>query len=312
MKGLKLMFLQDVSHLRFTLSENNPPDSNSAYEIISVSEKTGVCFHSAMDSGSYVAPHWHHAVEIIYLLDGSLSVSFDHTTYEYHAGDCILINADVIHSTKCTTYNKSILFQIPLDFMTMYIPDARQLVFALDNESDNDVYRTKLDIFKKTLIQMQVTNDIRPEGFILRFNSLLFEILFQLLHNFSIHVVHTDLSQRDKDRVRLDSILEYIKQNYNRTISIEEISNVAHLQSGYFCRFFKKCMGITFLEYQNNLRLSYISRDILNTDDSICDILERHGFRNYKLFRRMFHEQFQTTPTEFRKQYRSQMVDKLI
>ena len=78
--------------------------------------------------------------------------------------------------------------------------------------------------------------------------------------------------------------------------------NVTYLQSGDFCRFFKKCMGITFLEYQNELHLSYIYQDILSTNDSIREILERHGFSNYKLFHRMFHEHFQATPTEIRKQ----------
>ena len=58
------------------------------------------------------------------------------------------------------------------------------------------------------------------------------------------------------------------------------------MQPGYFCRFFKKCMGVTFLEYQNELRLSYIYRDLITTEDSVRDILERHGFTNYKLFRR--------------------------
>lgn len=118
--------------------------------------------------------------------------------------------------------------------------------------------------------------------------------------NFSISVVHSNQSQRNKDRARLDTILDYIAQNY-RHISIEEIAGIAYLQPGYFCRFFKKCMGITFLEYQNELRLSFIYQDIISTDDSIKDILERHGFTNYKLFRRMFFEHFKASPTEVRK-----------
>ena len=118
--------------------------------------------------------------------------------------------------------------------------------------------------------------------------------------NFSIRVVHSNQSQHNKDRARLDTILDYIAQNY-RHISIEEIAGIAYLQPGYFCRFFKKCMGITFLEYQNELRLSFIYLDIISTDDSIKDILERHGFTNYKLFRRMFFEHFKASPTEVRK-----------
>lgn len=294
------------THLRFTPKKKNSVSDSTdnatfSYEVISTLESTGVHFRTSIDPGSYIPAHLHHAVEIIYLLEGNLTVTMESSVREYHVGECVLINADIIHSTKCTAPNKAILFQIPLSFLSLYLPDAEQLVFNLDNPEGSDIRRTKLDIFKDTLTQMQVVNDIRPEGFILRFNSLLFEILFQLLHNFSIRVVHSNQSQRDKDRARLDTILDYINQNYRRHISIEEIAGVAYLQSGYFCRFFKKCMGITFLEYQNELRLSYIYQDIIATDDSIKDILERHGFTNYKLFRRMFSEHFGATPTEVRK-----------
>ena len=295
----------DSTHLLFTpkKKKNNElsNDSSFSYEVISTLESTGVHFRTSIDPGSYVPAHLHHAIEIIYLLEGNLTVMAESSVREYHAGECILINSDIIHSTKCTAPNKAILFQIPLSFLSMYLPDAEQLVFNLDNPEDSAIRQTKLDIFKETLTQMQIANDIRPEGFILRFNSLLFEILFQLYHNFSIRVVHGNQTQKDKDRARLDTILSYIKKNYQQHISIDEIASVAYLQSGYFCRFFKKSMGITFLEYQNELRLSYIYQDIISTDDSIKDILERHGFTNYKLFRRMFFEHFEMTPTEVRK-----------
>lgn len=94
---------------------------------------------------------------------------------------------------------------------------------------------------------LQIANDIRPEGYLLRFNSLLFEILFQLYHNFSIKIFQADLTHKAKDLNRLNLVLDYTNQNYNRPISIDEISQIAYLDSGYFCRFFKKHMGLTFL-----------------------------------------------------------------
>lgn len=117
--------------------------------------------------------------------------------------------------------------------------------FVLDDPSDDPVRQTKLEIFKETLTQMQVANDIRPEGYILRFNSLLFEILFQLCHNFSVKIFQADLNHRTKDLNRLNLILNYTNQNYDRAISIDEIARVACLDAGYFCRFFKKHMGLT-------------------------------------------------------------------
>ena len=292
-----LLFTPKKKHTSTASSGNN----NFSYEVISTLESTGVHFRTSIDPGSYVPAHLHQAVEIIYLLEGNLTVTMESTVREYHAGECVLVNSDIIHSTKCTTPNKAILFQIPISFLSIYLPNADQLVFNLDNPNNSDIRRTKQDIFKDTLSKMQILNDVRPEGFSLRFNSLLFEVLFQLFHNFSVRIIHSNQPQRNKDRVRLNKILEYTKQNYHRHISIEEIANVAYLQSGYFCRFFKKNMGITFLEYQNELRLSYIYQDIISTNDAIKDILERHGFSNYKLFRRIFYEHFEATPTEIRK-----------
>lgn len=271
------------------------------FEHISVPKNTGVMFRTSIDSGSYVPSHWHPAIEIIFMLEGELSITEAAKTRRLDSGQCTLINSGVIHATKCTARNKAILFQIPIDFISLYIPDIQTRIFTIDDPSDNPIRRTKTDMLKETLLQMQVANDIRPEGFILRFNSLLFEILFQLYHNFSATVFHSGKNQRAKDLNRLTNVLAYTAQNYSRPISIDEIAAVAFLEPGYFCRFFKKHMGSTFLEYQNELRLSHIYHDLLTTNDLIQDILERHGFTNDKLFRRMFRERFEITPSQVRK-----------
>lgn len=271
------------------------------HEIVNTSTATNVRFFTSIDNGSYVTAHWHRAIEIIYIQTGALSVFTDTHTYELEAGQCILINANVIHSTKCTTPNTAIVFQIPLDFMETYIPNVQNLVFHLDESNEDSKYRTKLDIFKNTLQKMQVANDMQPDGYLLLFNRFLYDILFQLYHNFSTQVLHSNFIKRKKELDRLNPILQYTALNYARPITIEEIAHVAILQPGYFCRFFKKNMGMTFLEYLNELRLSYIYQDLISTSDPINMILERHGFTNYKLFRRMFHEHFGCTPGQIRK-----------
>ena len=143
-------------HLLFSpkkKSNNNENNHSFSYEVISTLESTGVHFRTSIDPGSYVPAHLHHAIEIIYLLEGNLTVIMESSVREYHAGECILINSDIIHSTKCTSPNKAILFQIPLSFLSLYLPDADQLVFNLENPEESAVRRTKLDIFKETLVQ---------------------------------------------------------------------------------------------------------------------------------------------------------------
>ncbi|MDO4175603.1 MAG: AraC family transcriptional regulator [Eubacteriales bacterium] len=277
------------------------PSDTFVYEIIPVVKNTGVRFFTSHDPGSYVPPHWHDAVEIVYMQKGTLDYIIEGHTLLLHPGECVLLNANIVHSTKCTAPNTAIVFQIPISFFEAYVPHVHQLLFRLDNQNADPVYTTKRNHFKDTLERMQLINDNRPEDHTLLFNSMLFDIMFQLCHNFSVRAFQANLTQRGKDLSRLSAVLKYTEEHYNEPISIAEIAEVAFLQAGYFCRFFKKCMGVTYLEYQNELRLSYIYRDLITTKDPIHQILEKHGFTNYKLFRRMFQEHFHATPSQIRK-----------
>lgn len=273
-----------------------------SHEIIDVPVDTNVKFRTSIDPGSYIPMHWHRAVEIIYMQAGSLDVTVESENFTIRKGDCIVINGNVLHSTKCTSPNTAILLQIPLDFMEKYIPDLGQLIFLFDFRTKDQRLQTKQAMFKTILEQLQIINDVRPDGYLLRFNSLIFELLFQLYHNFAVKILQNNTSQEKKDMDRLEPVLNYISEHYREPISLNEIAEVACLQTGYFCRFFKKKMGITFLEYQNEYRLSFIYRDLITTRDPVHVILERHGFTNYKLFRRIFLEHFGNTPTQIRKQ----------
>ena len=273
-----------------------------SHEIIDVPVDTNVKFRTSIDPGSYIPMHWHRAVEIIYMQEGSLDVTVESESFTIRKGDCIVINGNVLHSTKCTSPNTAILLQIPLDFMEKYIPDLGQLIFLFDFRIKDQRQQTKQAMLKTILEQLQIINDVRPDGYLLRFNSLIFELLFQLYHNFAVKILQNNTSQEKKDMDRLEPVLNYISEHYREPISLNEIAEVACLQTGYFCRFFKKKMGITFLEYQNEYRLSFIYRDLITTRDPVHVILERHGFTNYKLFRRIFLEHFGNTPTQIRKQ----------
>ena len=273
-----------------------------SHEIIDVPVDTNVKFRTSIDPGSYIPMHWHRAVEIIYMQEGSLDVTVESESFTIQKEDCIVINGNVLHSTKCTSPNTAILLQIPLDFMEKYIPDLGQLIFLFDFRIKDQRQQTKQAMLKTILEQLQIINDVRPDGYLLRFNSLIFELLFQLYHNFAVKILQNNTSQKKKDMDRLEPVLDYISEHYREPISLNEIAEVACLQAGYFCRFFKKKMGITFLEYQNEYRLSFIYRDLITTRDPVHVILERHGFTNYKLFRRIFLEHFGNTPTQIRKQ----------
>lgn len=262
-------------------------------EFIPVPHTTNVRFNIVNAPGSYVPNHWHSAVEIIYVLEGGLTVMMDSRLIQLHREEGILINSRDVHATKWLHGVRYILLQIPDAFLERYLPDINRIRFTenfLTSETARDC-----------LLQMLKIEETRSDGFVLKFNSLVFELLYCLYKNYSFRISQAATDKHMKNISRLEPVLEYTGEHYAGGISIEKIAGIAGFQPAYFCRFFKKHMGVTYLEYLNEVRLSHIYQDLLSTDEAVHLILERHGFTNYKLFCRMFREHFKDTPGGIRK-----------
>ena len=54
--------------------------TTSNYEVIPLDFRTNVRFYTSVDFGSYVPPHWHDAIEILYLQEGELKVNTEGTS----------------------------------------------------------------------------------------------------------------------------------------------------------------------------------------------------------------------------------------
>ena len=271
------------------------------HEIVHTNPNRDVLFEIFHDSYDIAERHWHNSVEMIYITRGTLFVTQNDHETRLDEGDCIIINSCVIHSTNGSLGNDSILVQFPTAFLSRYIPDFDHCYFDLETHNSEPRHQTKLLQIKTVLENMAVVEDIQPEGGFLRFNSLLFELLYELYHNFRVPVAPTVLPASAKMLEALTPVIDYTHDHYMEPISIDRVSSIAHLQPEYFCRKFRRLMGQTYLEYLNDVRLSYVYEDLIHTNLRLYEILDKHGFTNYKLFRRLFRKKFSCTPGELRK-----------
>lgn len=282
---------------------------NFTHEIVQPTENLDAVLKLFNDTGSYTPSHWHNSIEILYITSGSLQVDIGKYSYNLKEDDCILINSEHVHSTHCIDGNTSILLQIPSGLLKRYIPNYKNYYFDLNinpNDSDNN---KNLDKLKDILKSMKELKTSSCEVAHLHFASLLFEFLLLLYNNFRVTIANDKLNHSNVSLSNLQPVLEFTKLNYNTHISIKEVADVAHLQPEYFCRKFKQYMGQTYLDYLNEIRLSHIYMDLLNTNESISNIMERHGFSNYKLFYKIFKEKFNCTPREVRKINKSNHIN---
>ena len=83
-------------------------------EHITLQPNRSIEFRVTDDFGSFSPPHWHDALEIIYILEGSSIVTLSDRTKTVLPGQFLLINSGRIHTARCpSTGNRSILMQIP-------------------------------------------------------------------------------------------------------------------------------------------------------------------------------------------------------
>ena len=272
-----------------------------AYEPILTDKGYDVRFVHSIDTGSFVSSHWQTELEIIYLLSGELEVTLDQQSVLLSTGDIFLINSKSVHSTKCIKGNEALLLQLPYLFIEKYIPDLTSFIFNLKLQDDSLEITRQRDSLKMLLRKLFYIQQEASAESLLLFQMTLLEFLYLLFHHFR----SPKSPEADKNHARnlgvLDPVFSYVRLHYQKSISIAEIAAITSFQPEYFCRFFKKNTGITFLQYLNEVRLSRIYDDLIHTDIPVGKLLELHGFTNYKLFRKMFHEKFGTTPKSIRR-----------
>lgn len=276
------------------------PEPQGYYEVVQTPEATNIRFETITDSGSFIPFHWHHALEMILLLQGCMELTLRQQTWQLQADDCFVIQADLLHATKCIHASRYILVQIPMDFLCRYVPDAEHMFFPWKPKDASREANACHNSLKALLKQMQHLEEAKPDGYLLSFNICLFRLLQLLYEKVGVTLTAPPRQPLLQNKERLETVFDYTLENYVKPISIREIAGCLSLQPEYFCRFFKKQMGITYLEFLNRVRLSRIYRDLLDTNEPLRQILETHGFTNYKLFRRMFQEQFHATPSQIR------------
>ncbi len=92
----------------------------------------------------------------------------------------------------------------------------------------------------------------------------------------------------------------YIEENYNKDISLDEVSRKVDISPYYFSKLFKEETGVNFIDYLTNIRIEKAKKLLLYSDMNIKNICLDIGYSDPNYFSRIFKKQVGLTPTEFR------------
>lgn len=275
---------------------------NKLYEKEFISITGGVPFKTYICNINSNPLHWHPELEILYLIDGELEVRIENQNYLLKKNDIILINSNQTHSYKKNNdENLAIVLQINTDNFKYIYPDINNIHFKCNSLIEND-FEEKFDELRTNLLTLLSVYDKKEDGFVIELNIFLQQIILLLIRKFDkVQIEESMLEKSSESLRRLDRILNYIDENYDRKITLETLAKLEFLSTFYISRFFKENVGINFQDYLKSVRLHQGYRLIVETDQKIIDIAMKCGFSNPQTFSTHFKNEFKVSPTDLRK-----------
>ncbi|HTD93386.1 MAG TPA: AraC family transcriptional regulator [Chitinophagaceae bacterium] len=252
--------------------------------------------------------HCHEELELNFIMNakGAKRVVGDHIS-EIDDLELVLVGSNLPHvwqTHKCKNQEiREITIQFHKDLFDEKFLRRNQLSFIR-----NMLERSA----KGILFSRQTIEQITPRLTILSqkqgFDSVL--ELLSILHDLSIsRNMHTlsdatfsnaELSYNSR---RIEKAIEYMNQNFQKPISLTEVSKLANMTDVSFSRFFKTRTGITFMDSLLEMRLGHASRLLIDTTQSVAEVAYNCGFNNISNFNRLFRKKKGCTPKEFRENY---------
>ncbi len=135
----------------------------------------------------------------------------------------------------------------------------------------------------------------------------LLQIFNILLHTRNVEFLSNPIDSTgvfSKNLEKINDVYEFVFQNIQDGIKLEEASAVLNMAPSSFCRFFKKKTNVTFMEYVVSVRIGIAAKLLAETDKQITQICFECGYNNLANFNHYFKKNMGKTPTEYRKSFR--------
>ncbi len=111
---------------------------------------------------------------------------------------------------------------------------------------------------------------------------------------------------------RIKSIIEFIRTNINKKITLKDLSNIFEISYCHLSFLFKKETGMTFSEYYRSLKIRYAKILLRRSYLEIKEICYSLGYTDLSHFYRDFKNLVKKTPCEFRKSRESNNARKYV
>ena len=246
--------------------------------------------------------HWHTELEIIRIADGEFHIVLNNKSYIAKKGDIIFIGAETVHQGtpfdaiyECIVFHADFLYNENFDLFSFVknAIDGECMINELFPADSSRSYNALSEIFEA----------IRSESYARKFLVIsAFYKFFAALYDEKRYSdsLGDKAIQTDKSIVMLKSILSFLRENYDKPVTLEALALSVGKSPKYIGAFFKAMTDKTPIEYLNEYRIEKAVLKLRTTDMSVTDVAFSSGFSDLSYFIKTFKKIKGSSPRKFR------------
>lgn len=262
-------------------------------------EKKHHLYRVVISDSKHEREHFHNEIELICVISGSMTVYVEKSMIQLSKENMIVVNTNEHHSHQasddilyCSIY---VSYQKVCDLL-----EIGEINFV--HELPEGKLTQDLRTVVHQILNYQNSAQTRP----LYAYSLYYQMMDILTCHFSREMFQYT---KGKNQERNAKINNYIRNNYNKQITLNDLAKRLFISDAYLSRYFKQTYGMGFAEYLGNVRMHHALDDIEHTDKILMEVALRNGFSNVSAFNKKFKQLYNMTPSEYRKNLKKEVKD---
>lgn len=250
------------------------------------------------DISEPIHKHWHNSLEIVLPICNGEYAWVDGRYYKLYQENMmpLIINSRSIHAFEsgCPKPYIGLALLINYQFLKEVYPEIDHIHFKQPDEEVGMLVKKQLFLINEYYETESTHKD-------LLITSALFHLIYLLVEHLSVDKKDKVELKSEKNKHRITSIINYIDENYQEDLTIEQLSEVFHLSEGHLSKLFKENLGMTIKAYISQTRAKEVRQALLASDLPLIDIAIMCGFPNVKSMNKVFKDLYQCTPSQFRR-----------
>lgn len=132
------------------------------------------------------------------------------------------------------------------------------------------------------------------------------QFLVKGLLSHALDLFSSSVQTVSRSQALFGAIRQHIEEHYREPLTRDSVAQAFYISPNYLSHLFQKSSGIGLNEYLNYVRLEQAKNLLKGFDMKVKEVAHASGFTDSNYFCRQFKKSTERSPSEYRRQYRSQ------